>query len=310
MKYITIVAKDFESAVKKARQEYGHTIRIHSRRDISRRGGFLWLNTIPSVELVCYIADDKNFSVKPAIEEKEAIIEEKKPTIEEKREKEKAVIKEEKSKSVEVTPSLNDTLLSHANDVLQENQFSPSCIAIITSLLKEELKGIKEYPTKEEFELMIVDKIVSIIAIDHETQLNPPHYFILLGPTGTGKTTSIAKIGALYSLQSEQEFRHSVHFVTLDDYRVGAVEQLRAFGKSLQIDVDLIRGEQDMYRVIQQNKTTDVVLIDTIGRSPKDKELTLKMNTMLALIPPEEKKMYVALSGSMKTEDILTSIEM
>jgi flagellar biosynthesis protein FlhF len=65
-----------------------------------------------------------------------------------------------------------------------------------------------------------------------------------------------------------------------------------------------------MYRIMKKTEDVDIVLVDTVGRSPKDKELLFRMNTMLSLIEPEQKKMYIALSGSMKTEDIIKSIEM
>lgn len=309
MKYITIVAKDFESAVKKAREEYGSQLRIHSRRDTFLRRGLLGLKKVPHVELTCYLvesslledgADTK--SKKKEEEKKEEIQEEK---------KEEVVHEQEKKEIVEAPlPTMRETLLQHADDVLTKNQFSANCIAIIKALIGEELDGQKTFPSKEEFELMVVDKIVSLITIDHESLLHPPHFFILLGPTGTGKTTTIAKIGALYSLQSEDEYHRSVHFVTLDDYRIGALEQLKAFGDSLNIEVDLARGEQDMYRIIKKTTDVDVVLVDTVGRSPKDKELLFRMNTMLSLIAPDDKKMYIALSGSMKSEDIISSIEM
>ena len=57
MKYITIVAKDFEEAVRKAREHYGPALRIHSRRDVMARGGFLWMGKRTHVELTCYLAD-------------------------------------------------------------------------------------------------------------------------------------------------------------------------------------------------------------------------------------------------------------
>ena len=311
MKYITIVAKDFESAVKKARAEYGQTIRIHSRRDISHRRGLFGLKKTPSVELICYLVPIKETPILET-EEDVNVMEEKEETIKQDT-PEKDIVKEEEI-PIETPkpsePSMYDTLISHAHDILEKNQFSSHCISIIEALLTESLSDNKTFPSKEEFELMIVDKIVSLITIDHESQLHPPHFFIILGPTGTGKTTSIAKIGALYSLQSEEEYRRSVHFVTLDDYRVGAAEQLKAFGNSLDIEVDLARGEQDMYRIMKKTEDVDIVLVDTVGRSPKDKELLFRMNTMLSLIEPEHKKMYIALSGSMKTEDIIRSIEM
>lgn len=309
MKYITIVAKDFESAVKKAREEYGPAVRIHSRRDKTHKGGLFGLKKIPQVELVCYLVNSSVKEEKREKKKEEVIIKEEiEPT---KSDTYREATKESEKKIPEVSPlSMHDTLLTHAHYLLEKNQFSNNCIAIIKALLVQGLKETKALPTKEEFELMVVDKIVSLITIDHESQLHPPHFFIILGPTGTGKTTTIAKIGALYSLQSEDEYRRSVHFVTLDDYRVGAAEQLKAFGNSLNIQVDLARGEQDMYRIIKKTEDVDVVLVDTVGRSPKDKELLFRMNTMLSLIAPDDKKMYIALSGSMKSEDIINSVEM
>jgi flagellar biosynthesis protein FlhF len=317
MKYITIVDKDFESAVKKARDTYGHAVRIHSRRDVNHRGGFLWLKQKPQVELTCYLADvisDHSPSIIEKIE-KENLVEEPKEAkaeIEEPKEEKSEIeepLKEEKEIEVPLN-SIKDTLLEHAKNILDENQFSSIVRETILTLLAEELKGITSYPSSEEFELMIVDKIVSLIAIDHETQLHPPHFFILMGPTGTGKTTTIAKIGALWSLQQDEDFYHSVKFVTLDTFRVGAYEQLAAFGSSLHIDIDLVKSEEDVYRVIEQTKDIDVVLVDTIGKSPKDKELTIKMQTLLSVIPNDQKKIYIALSSSMKQEDIMKSIEM
>lgn len=305
MKYITIVEKDFESAVKKARDTYGHTIRIHSRRDVLSRGGFLWMKKKPHVELICYLADaadEKNPSIIEKIEKDEIIeSDNQKQTVEE----------PQMETEGEQMHSIRETLLEHALNILEENQFSEVVSKTVLSLLKEELKDCQGgYPSSEEFELMIVDKIVSLISIDHETQIHPPHFFVLLGPTGTGKTTTIAKIGALWSLQTAEEFHHSVKFVTLDTFRVGAYEQLASFADSLEIEIDLVKSEEDMYRIIEQTSNTDVVLIDTIGKSPKDKELTVKMKTLLSVIPADQKKLYIAISGSMKQEDIVKSIDM
>ncbi len=312
MKYITIVDKDFESAVKKARDTYGHAVRIHSRRDVNHRGGFLWLKQKPQVELTCYLAETMSENPTSIIEkmEKEVVpAVEQESVAEQEVEKELEEIEQKDEESVTLH-SIKDTLLEHAQNILEENQFSPSVTQTILSLLANDLKETSSYPSTEEFELMIVDRIVSLISIDHETQVHPPHFFILLGPTGTGKTTTIAKIGALWSLQKNEEFHHSVKFVTFDTFRVGAYEQLAAFGKSLQIDIDLVRSEEDLYRVIEQTKDIDVVLVDTIGKSPKDKELTIKMQTLLSVIPNDQKKLYIAISGSMKQEDIVKAIEM
>ncbi len=176
MKYITIVAKDFESAVKKARAEYGQSIRIHSRRDTSYRRGLFGLKKIPSVELICYLVPSKETPILET-EEDVNVIEEKEETIK-KDIPEKDIVKEEEipietPEPSEPSISMYDTLISHAHDILKKNQFSSHCISIIEALLTESLTGNSTIPSKEEFELMVVDKIVSLITIDHESQLHP-----------------------------------------------------------------------------------------------------------------------------------------
>ena len=202
-----------------------------------------------------------------------------------------------------------DTLFDHGRILLEKNGFSEHTCETVMALVREDFSASGAVPTKEEFELGVVDKIVSLITIDHASQIHPPHYRIILGPTGVGKTTTIAKLGALYTLQDSEEYKRSVHFLSVDTFRVGAFEQLSSFAGSLQIPLTLITDEQEMYRAIDEHQDTDLVLVDTIGRSPKDMHLTLQMNSLLSLIPSGEKKHSLALPASMKHEDLLRTID-
>ena len=310
MKYITIVANNFDEAVRKAREQYGSALRIHSRRDVMARGGFLWLGKQMHVELTCYLADDDSPNVAQADEQKVMVPE---PVSEPETQPVEAREPEKEIPAAEEKPAVadkRDALLDHARTLLQANQFSSPFIDEVLALL---VGSIGESPngdlSLEEFELMLVDKIVSLVKIDHETQLRPPRIFVLLGPTGIGKTTTIAKIAALYGLQQLSEFRRTVHMITIDSFRVGAFEQLNAFGNSLGMPVDQVSDEQEFYKALDSASDADLILVDTIGKSPRDKDLAVKMKTLLSVPRQDECGFYLALSGSMKEQDLIRSID-
>jgi len=90
---------------------------------------------------------------------------------------------------------------------------------------------------------------------------------MLVGPTGVGKTTTIAKLAGL--ARQQDEHRRTV-LITLDTYRVAAVEQLRVFAKILKIPLEVAVSHKDFVECMGRHQNADLLLIDTAGRSPKD----------------------------------------
>ena len=90
---------------------------------------------------------------------------------------------------------------------------------------------------------------------------------MLVGPTGVGKTTTIAKLAGL---AREQNIAKKTVLITLDTYRVAAVEQLRVFAKILKIPLEVAVSQQDFLTCLGRHQEADLILIDTAGRSPKD----------------------------------------
>lgn len=90
---------------------------------------------------------------------------------------------------------------------------------------------------------------------------------MLVGPTGVGKTTTIAKLAGL--ARQQDEHRKTV-LITLDTYRVAAVEQLRVFAKILKIPLEVAVSHRDFLECMGRHQEADLILIDTAGRSPKD----------------------------------------
>lgn len=95
---------------------------------------------------------------------------------------------------------------------------------------------------------------------------SPSKAVMIVGPTGVGKTTTIAKLAALYAIKRKRK----VALITLDTYRVAAVEQLRVYGNILGLSVDVALTCKDLADFLRKRVEADLILIDTAGRSPLD----------------------------------------
>ncbi|MBA3008858.1 MAG: protein FlhF [Proteobacteria bacterium] len=104
-----------------------------------------------------------------------------------------------------------------------------------------------------------------------------PHVAAFVGPTGVGKTTTIAKLAALLSLKRKMK----VGLISIDNYRIGAFEQLKAYASIMGLLCVPAFSAQDLSCALERMKSMDVVLIDTAGHSHFDKQ---KIDEILQLI--------------------------
>lgn len=95
---------------------------------------------------------------------------------------------------------------------------------------------------------------------------DPKRYVMLVGPTGVGKTTSLAKLAAHYKL----EHGLTVGLITTDTYRIAAIEQLKTYAEILDIPVEVAYDFDDFKRAKQLFARKDIILIDTAGRNFRD----------------------------------------
>jgi flagellar biosynthesis protein FlhF len=124
---------------------------------------------------------------------------------------------------------------------------------------------------------------------------------MFVGPTGVGKTTTLAKLAARYSYLKEK--REKVGIITLDTYRIGAVEQLFQFAKMMRLPIEDVIDISDFARSLRSLAYCDTILIDTIGSSQYDKEKLEKIEQFLKNSQTEI-DVNLVLSSSTKLDDL------
>ena len=120
-------------------------------------------------------------------------------------------------------------------------------------------KGMTEQEAERAVRDYLVRELRTIpFAVRHEKK-----YLCLIGPTGVGKTTTLVKIASHFAL----ERRENIAFITIDTYRIGAVEQLKTYAKILNVPVHVCYDREDFIRALEACAGYERVFIDTVGRN-------------------------------------------
>lgn len=126
---------------------------------------------------------------------------------------------------------------------------------------------------------------------------------MLVGPTGVGKTTSIAKLAARYSFLMQKKYK--VGLVVLDTYRIGAVEQLMQYARMMKLGIETVVDPPEFASALNSLRYCDYILIDTMGSSPYDKGKIEKIYECLDANDTEfSVDVVLVLPSSIKYEDL------
>jgi len=257
VRYITVTANTFDEAVQIAKSQYGSLLRIHSRRDVIGKKKFLFGKKKSYVELTCYIADKKV--------EEEPIVE---------------IIEEEVTVALETELlSEKELILEKGSAILEANGFSTTFNDAILKLMEEEEH--LEQLTNEEFELRLVDRIVSLLEIDYEGQLELAEVVIFVGLSGSGKSSAIEKIATFG--------RHNIEIISF------------AKAKSA-LKTTYLEKEEQLTSFLHKKEGTSI-LIDTTNET--DLEKVIHLISLFEL----KKKVVLVASATTKKEDLEKFIE-
>jgi flagellar biosynthesis protein FlhF len=193
--------------------------------------------------------------------------------------------------------------ITRIREILHQNDFTPLYTGNILERIRKEfsLEALENFDALQD---TVVEWIGESIRIYQEEQLrHRPRIMALVGPTGVGKTTTIAKLAAIYGTGFTGRRPLSVHLVTIDNYRIGASYQIEKYGGIMEIPVSSVKNSRDLEQVIALNGGTDLILIDTIGKSPRASVELAEMKQLLdACGSPVE--FHLTMAATTKSSDI------
>ena len=191
-------------------------------------------------------------------------------------------------------------------ELLEQNEFTLSYIRMIEDKIRTQF-SLDELDDFNLVERYVVDWIGESISISPEKAFRPPHVVIIIGPTGVGKTTTLAKLAANTILDAKNKnlSRPALCIFTIDSMRVGALEQLSRYGDAMDQKVLKAETADDVKEIYEEYKEhVDYIFVDTGGYSPNDAtHIGMMKNVLDVNMNPD---VYLTVTASTKASDLQT----
>lgn len=141
-----------------------------------------------------------------------------------------------------------------------------------------------------------------VVARAENLSSNAKNIIMLVGPTGVGKTTTLAKLAARYSRLLNKNYK--VGIITLDTYRIGAVDQLMFYAKKMRLSIDTVVDTGEFINALDSLKYCDYILIDTVGSSQHDRAKLESLKSFVNADPNTKIDVSLVMSATTKYEDL------
>jgi flagellar biosynthesis protein FlhF len=321
--YMTISGKSLQECKEKLYERYGRDYKILDQRDDFESYGLFNLRKRP-IKVVNYVVTHRksyntdNYFINNANEEDEleqnrqAILQANNTTLLTSQLKEvnktledfKAEVANQ-LKSYSHSMSEQHETITKIQEILQQNEFSFSYIKMIEDKIRTtfSLEELNDFKLVERY---VIDWIAESIEIKQQKYFRPPHVFIIVGPTGVGKTTTIEKLASntIIDAKRNDKPRPSLCIITIDIMKAGALEQLKRVGEILGEEIKKAECAEDVKQLYEENKDhVDFMFIDTSGYSPNDSQHIADMKRILDVKMNAD--VYLSVSATTKTSDLI-----
>ncbi|KWW10934.1 MULTISPECIES: flagellar biosynthesis protein FlhF [Peribacillus] len=189
--------------------------------------------------------------------------------------------------------------LQKAYDSLTEQEVDPALRSQIMDELLEKWFAFKQRATVEEVQAWLEESLLAILdQVENGQPGMQKKYINIVGPTGVGKTTTLAKVAAETMLKHDKR----VAFITTDTYRIAAIDQLKTYAKILNVPIEVAYNLEDFKRATERFSHYDYVFIDTAGRNFRNPQYVKDLNEIIHFT--DEIETYLVLSLTSKQKDM------
>jgi flagellar biosynthesis protein FlhF len=213
----------------------------------------------------------------------------------------KALLRQVVKSNGEKTPG--DHLLLRWRQVLVEKDVEEDIVEELMEELRTRIEP-ENFEGDDRATFLLVDKVARMLEPVCGDSEHLHRVIAFVGPTGVGKTTTLAKLAAQMTLFEKKK----VALVTIDTYRIGAVEQLRTYGEIIGVPLEVVVTLEDLQQALKRQNDSDFILIDTAGRPSKNLRQVLELKRFLEVIQ-EPKDIFLVLSSTTKNRDLLKIAE-
>lgn len=199
--------------------------------------------------------------------------------------------------------SKEDNILHRYEKLLEDKKIIKPLIDKILSIVSRQmsLSDENDKSIKNAIKIILKDYLGSPVIIENGGREQNIIFFV--GPTGVGKTTTIAKLAAKQSIMNNK----SVALITSDTYRIAAVDQLRTYSEILGVPLTVIYEPKELRDAIKKYSDKDYIFIDTAGRNHKNQELLSELNSLFSVV--ESPHVFLLLSLTTSYEDMESIIK-
>lgn len=296
------IVDNMNEAMVKIRYELGNDAVIVSQRKIKQNGilGFLKPKKIE----VTAAADDKSKKAKE-VKKESTVITETSDSVQKELFELKSLIQDlvaQKETAVTVTTASGIAPKKETKSKAKQRLLDNDVPDEIIEQLYENIKARNEDKklTAKIYETELKGSVEEMIKVG-DSQEDKIH--VLIGPTGVGKTTTIAKLASHFTLYKGKK----VGLITIDTYRIGAVEQLKTYAEILGVPFEVVLSTNDLRNAVKKMEDCDIIFVDTAGRNSKN--IMQVSETRKFVDELEADKIHLVLSMTTKQKDIKKIIE-
>ncbi|MAD41543.1 MAG: flagellar biosynthesis protein FlhF [Arcobacter sp.] len=188
--------------------------------------------------------------------------------------------------------------------LFEKNEFDQEMTyTIMKKTIKQLPLSLKSNPTKiNDFFKLVLRRIIPI-KFEVPLRKHQRKIIMMVGPTGVGKTTTISKLAARYAYKLGQNYK--VGIVTLDSFRVGAIEQLQAYTNIMRLPLEIVKKPEDLSEALLRLKDCNYIFIDTAGSSQYDIDKIELINEYQKKVEELPIEKILVLPANVKQSDLL-----